>query len=76
MRPPCFCRGHFAEVDTHGNLLIWPADEGKLSHEPQVDPITLDIIENALKNARFEMDNVVVRIALSPACANSTTNSR
>lgn len=31
-----------------------------------VDPITLDIIENALKNARFEMDNVVVRIALSP----------
>jgi len=32
-----------------------------------VDPITLDIIENALKNARFEMDNVVVRIALSPA---------
>ncbi|WP_226574180.1 hydantoinase B/oxoprolinase family protein [Acuticoccus sediminis] len=31
-----------------------------------VDPITLDIIENALKNARFEMDGVVVRIALSP----------
>lgn len=31
-----------------------------------VDPITLDIIENALRNARFEMDNVVVRIALSP----------
>lgn len=32
----------------------------------KVDPITLDIIENALKNARFEMDGVVVRIALSP----------
>jgi N-methylhydantoinase B len=32
-----------------------------------IDPITLDIIENALKNARFEMDNVVFRIALSPA---------
>src|SRR5579871_6902687 len=31
----------------------------------KVDPITLDIIENALKNARFEMD-VVVRISLSP----------
>jgi N-methylhydantoinase B len=31
-----------------------------------VDPITLDIIENALKNARFEMDGVVVRISLSP----------
>lgn len=31
-----------------------------------VDPITLDIIENALKNARFEMDGVVCRISLSP----------
>ena len=33
---------------------------------PTVDPITLDIIENALKNARFEMDGVVVRVSLSP----------
>ncbi|KKC31431.1 hydantoinase B/oxoprolinase family protein [Devosia psychrophila] len=32
----------------------------------KVDPITLDIIENALKNARYEMDGVVVRISLSP----------
>jgi len=32
----------------------------------RVDPITLDIIENALKNARFEMDGVVCRISLSP----------
>lgn len=31
-----------------------------------VDPITLDIIENALMNARFEMDSVVCRISLSP----------
>lgn len=31
-----------------------------------VDPITLDIIENALKNARFEMDSVVCRVSLSP----------
>ncbi|MBL8628171.1 MAG: hydantoinase B/oxoprolinase family protein [Rhodospirillaceae bacterium] len=31
-----------------------------------VDSITLDIIENALKNARFEMDEVVRRISLSP----------
>src|SRR4051812_8803002 len=31
-----------------------------------VDPITLDIIENALKNARFEMDSIVCRISLSP----------
>lgn len=32
----------------------------------KVDPITLDLIENALLNARFEMDSVVVRVALSP----------
>ena len=32
----------------------------------KVDPITLDIIENALKNARSDMDGVVVRISLSP----------
>lgn len=31
-----------------------------------VDPITLDIIENALKSARAEMDTVVARISLSP----------
>lgn len=31
-----------------------------------VDPITLDIIENALSNARTEMDGVVKRISLSP----------
>ena len=37
-----------------------------MSHGTKVDPITLDIIENALKNARFEMDGVVVRISLSP----------
>jgi len=32
----------------------------------KVDPITLDLIENALLNARSEMDSVVVRVALSP----------
>ena len=31
-----------------------------------VDPVTLDIIENALRNARFEMDEVLLRTALSP----------
>ena len=31
-----------------------------------VDQITLDLIENALMNARFEMDGVVCRISLSP----------
>jgi N-methylhydantoinase B len=32
----------------------------------EIDPITLDIIENALKNARFEMDAVLLRTAMSP----------
>lgn len=32
----------------------------------EVDPITLDIIEGALKNARFEMDAVLFRTAMSP----------
>jgi N-methylhydantoinase B len=31
-----------------------------------VDPITLDIIENALRNARTEMDAVLFRTAMSP----------
>ena len=40
------------------------------NHEPfaevEVDPISLDIIENALRNARFEMDAVLFRTAMSP----------
>ncbi len=32
----------------------------------QVDPITLDIVENALRNARTEMDAVLLRTAMSP----------
>ncbi len=34
--------------------------------ERQIDPVTLDLIEHALKNARFEMDEVVRRAAMSP----------
>jgi N-methylhydantoinase B len=32
----------------------------------RVDPITLDIVENALRNARKEMDAVLFRTAMSP----------
>lgn len=32
----------------------------------QVDPVTLEIIENALRNARVEMDATLFRTALSP----------
>ena len=34
--------------------------------EVAVDPITLDILESALRNARFEMDAVLFRTAMSP----------
>jgi len=34
--------------------------------ERDVDPVTLDIIENALRNARHEMDAVLFRSAMSP----------
>src|SRR5437867_12491806 len=32
----------------------------------EVDPVTLDIIEGALKSARYEMDAVLFRSAMSP----------
>lgn len=31
-----------------------------------IDPVTLDIIENAMRNARIEMDATLVRTAMSP----------
>src|SRR3712207_6066386 len=31
-----------------------------------VDPVTLDLIENGLRNARYEMDEVLFRTGLSP----------
>ncbi len=31
-----------------------------------IDPVTLDLIENALRNARYEMDAVLFRTAMSP----------
>lgn len=34
--------------------------------KPAIDPVTLDIIENALRNARIEMDATLVRTAMSP----------
>src|SRR3954470_21933004 len=32
----------------------------------EVDPVTLDLIENGLRNARYEMDEGLFRTALSP----------
>ncbi|MEP6347000.1 MAG: hydantoinase B/oxoprolinase family protein, partial [Parasphingorhabdus sp.] len=35
-------------------------------NKADVDPVTLDIMENALRNARIEMDATLVRTAMSP----------
>ena len=47
-----------------------PAQIIETNHTPfkkvDIDPITLDIIESALRNARFEMDAVLFRTAMSP----------
>ena len=32
----------------------------------EIDPVTLEVIENALRNARVEMDATLVRTAMSP----------
>ena len=47
-----------------------PVEFIELNKQPMnrvdVDPITLDIIENALRNARTEMDVTLFRTAMSP----------
>ena len=45
------------------------SDKPRIAQIPtdvEVDPVTLDIIEGALKSARFEMDAVLFRSAMSP----------
>src|SRR6478736_4609991 len=46
-----------AQIIEHANGAVTAVD---------VDVVTLDIIENALRNARYEMDEVLFRTALSP----------
>ena len=42
----------------------------------QINPVTLDLIENALTNTRYEMDEVLRRAAMSMSIRDSTMNSR
>jgi len=60
--------GCAAEIDAFGMIVINPAgapvEQRQLNGEP--DKITLEVIENALKSARFEMDAIVYRTAMSP----------
>jgi len=63
--------GYRAEIDDIGNILIWelaeqPAPKDSKS-ETELDSFSVDIFENALRNARNEMDTLVTRTAMSPA---------
>ena len=62
--------GYKADVDANENILIWPLDE-KLQpvsdHKEELDTVTVDIFESALRNARYEMDSLMTRTAMSPA---------
>jgi hypothetical protein len=42
----------------------------------EVDPITLDILESALRNARYEMDAVCSAQRCPPVFVSSTMNFR
>lgn len=63
--------GFVAEVDAVGNLLIWEnVDQGHpapMATDQQLDVVTVDIFENALRNARNEMDALMTRTTMSPA---------
>jgi 5-oxoprolinase (ATP-hydrolysing) len=62
--------GFKAEIDHVGNILIWKLEgvsEAEISDLDEVDPVSVDIIENALRNARNEMDTLMTRASMSPA---------
>ena len=62
--------GFRAEVDAVGNILIQRATD-RQGYEgldiKQLDTVTVDIFENALRNARNEMDTLMTRTTMSPA---------
>ncbi|KAI9735145.1 MAG: hypothetical protein M1834_001733 [Cirrosporium novae-zelandiae] len=63
--------GYKAEVDAVGNLLIWEKenaaqfDVDKAGNE--LNAGTVDVFENALRNARNEMDTLMTSATMSPA---------
>jgi hypothetical protein len=63
------CRGPLREHLDRGGVRRNGAERGSapgLRREHDIDHVTLDIIENALKNIRHEMDRVLVTTAVSP----------
>ena len=64
--------GFRAEIDVIGNILIWKEEDAheddRGSHSlPKCDAITTDIFENALRNARNEMDTLMTTATMSTA---------
>jgi 5-oxoprolinase (ATP-hydrolysing) len=84
--------GHFGEVDSMGNILIWPDDkkvEEKVVHTKESavklvkeQPLIATLIASALGSIRREMDTLMLRCAMSPAIReqqdefNVITNTR
>lgn len=62
--------GFRAEIDAVGNILIYPVRDEQGQGSPgteELDTVTVDIFENALRNARNEMDTLMTRTTMSPA---------
>ena len=62
--------GFRAEVDAVGNILIYQEGDKKGSDNfgvRELDTVTVDIFENALRNARNEMDTLMTKTTMSPA---------
>lgn len=59
-----------AEVDAVGNILIDQVRDKQRDESlgiEKLDTVTVDIFENALRNARNEMDTLMTRTTMSPA---------
>lgn len=66
-----------AEIDPIGNILIWEGgpsvsdtkdpDLKASKLEPKLTSVVTDIFENALRNARNEMDTLLTTVTMSPA---------
>ena len=62
--------GFQAEIDPIGNILIHkPRDKNEHEHlvNEELDTVGVDIFENALRNARIEMDTLMTSTTMSPA---------
>jgi 5-oxoprolinase (ATP-hydrolysing) len=84
--------GHFGEIDSMGNILIWPEEkktEEKIVHTKESaiklvneQPLIPTLIASALGSIRREMDTLMLRCAMSPAIReqqdefNVITNTR